>query len=168
MARQTGWALALLLTVGTTISATPARQSEPQQPRPSKPADEKHARGQRGPQLWWHDEKVKVEVGLRADQVVELDRVFRAYWDKALPLRKEVMELDKNIEKMITSNSPDMQLFTQQVKRVEARRSELNEMRTVMLYSIRRVLTADQNSRFQAWWDRREAAKKKQDGDRRK
>ena len=167
MARPTGWALALLLTFCTAAAARP--HAEPQQQKPSKPGEAKHGdRPQRGPWLWWHDDKVKAEVGLRGEQVGELDKVFKAYVEKAVPLRKEVTELDKSIDRMIASNSPDMQLFTQQVKRVEARRSELNEMRTVMLYSIRRVLSAEQNTRFQAWWDRREAAKKKQDGDRRK
>jgi hypothetical protein len=41
-------------------------------------------------------------------------------------------------------------------------------MRIVMLYRMRRVLNADQNARLQAMFDRNDAARKKQDDDRRR
>ncbi len=65
-------------------------------------------------------------------------------------------------------NSADIIVFKQQVEKVEARRSELNKMRTVMLYRIRRVFTPEQNAKFRAAYDRWEDARRKQDGDRRK
>jgi hypothetical protein len=45
-------------------------------------------------------------------------------------------------------------------------RAELNTLRTVMLYRMRRVLNSDQNAKVQAMWDRREAERRR-DGDKR-
>ena len=165
MARQTGWALAfLLLLVG---SAAPLGAQADEQAKPTQQRDDK--RGENKPRwLWWKDPKVMAELGLTSQQSDDIDRIHRGYIEKAVQLRRDVTDLDKAIEKMIVEPSADMTVFTLQVKRVEARRAELNERRTVMLYSIRRVLSPDQNKKFQAWWERREAARKKQDGDRRK
>lgn len=65
------------------------------------------------------------------------------------------------------ANTADVSVVVQQVDRVENKRAELNKLRVVMLYRMHRVLTPEQNVRLQAYMDRREAERKKQDGDRR-
>ena len=66
------------------------------------------------------------------------------------------------------ANTADVSVVAQQVDRVENKRAELNKLRVVMLYRMHRVLTPEQNAGFQAYMDRREAERKKQDGDRRR
>jgi Spy/CpxP family protein refolding chaperone len=117
--------------------------------------------------MWWKDEKFRAEIGFSLAQAHQIDKIVMPTLEQMWPLRREVDQLDKEIEKMIVE-STDVMVFKQQVEKVEARRAELNKMRTVMLYRIRRVLTPEQNVKFRAAHDRREAARKKQDGDRRK
>ena len=77
-------------------------------------------------------------------------------------------DLDKTIEKMIVARDTDMAVFKHTVEKVEARRAELNKARTILLYKIRRVFTPEQNAKFQAVLDRRDAERRKQDDNRRK
>ena len=116
---------------------------------------------------WWKDEKARAEIGFNADQAAEIDRIFKAYIDKARPLREEVNALEKALSETMKANTADVSVVAQQVDKVENKRAELNKLRVVMLYRMHRVLTPEQNVRLQAYMDRREAERKKQDGDRR-
>ena len=162
MIRKSFCALAILLSLA--LAEGISAQSEPQQQPPQSP----RAGTQGNPRWqWWKDEKFRGEVGFSLAQASEIDRIVMSTLEQMRPLRREVDQLDKDIEKMIVE-SADIIVFKQQVEKVEARRAELNKMRTVMLYRIRRVFTPEQNAKFKAAHDRWEAAHKKQDGDRRK
>ena len=165
MARKTLCSLAILLSLAFAGSVG-AQSSQQQQQAPKQASPEK---GQNGSPrwMWWKDEKFRAEVGFSLAQANEIDKIVMPTLEQMWPLRREVDQLDKEIEKMIVE-STDLMVFKQQVEKVEARRAELNKMRTVMLYRIRRVLTPEQNVKFRAAHDRREAERKKQDGDRRK
>jgi Spy/CpxP family protein refolding chaperone len=165
MRRQTLGALAILLSLAMT-GGVRAQSEQQQQPPPRQATPEK---GQTGSPrwMWWKDEKFRAEVGFSLAQGHQIDKIVMPTLEQMWPLRREVDQLDKEIEKMIV-DSTDLMVFKQQVEKVEARRAELNKMRTVMLYRIRRVLTPEQNVKFRAAYDRREAERKKQDGDRRK
>jgi hypothetical protein len=76
--------------------------------------------------------------------------------------------MERDLNATIRASTTDVAVFTRQVQKIEARRAELNTMRIVMLYRMRRVLNADQNARLQAMFDRNDAARKKQDDDRRR
>ena len=163
MGRQMGFALAIVLSLAGAASVR--AQSEQQQA--NQPKTEQKREGNKG-RFWWNDEKFRVEVGFSTQQAGEIDKVFHEYLERARPLRTQINELDKTIEKMSAARDTDLAIFTHTVEKVEARRAELNKLRTVMLYRMRRVLTAEQTDRFQAAYPRWEAARKKQDGDRRK
>lgn len=174
MTRQIGWAFATLLTFGFSPPETPhsrpqAEQSNPPQQKQQPSADRREDKGQPGhPRFpWWKDEKLRAAVGFSVEQGNEIERIVMPTLEQMRPLRREVEQLDKEIEKMVV-DSADLMVFKQQVEKVEARRAELNKMRTVMLYRIRRVFTPEQNARFRAAYERWEEARKKQDGDRRK
>ena len=145
-----------------------------QQPPVTKPAtdktdgkDAKSSSGH-GRTAWWKDEKARAEIGFNAEQATEIDRIFKAYIEKAKPLREEVNGLEKALSETMKANTADVSVVAQQVEKVENKRAELNKLRVVMLYRMHRVLTPEQNVRLQAYIDRREAARKKQDGDRRR
>ena len=175
MPRTTLYVLAILLSLafGGGVRAQSAEEQKAQQPPPQQPQKAKESgRDEKSPQghprfPWWKDEKFRAEVGFSVEQANEIDRIFMSAREQSVPLRKEVDQLDKEIEKMIVE-SADIIVFKQQVEKVEARRAELNKMRTVMLYRIRRVFTPEQNAKFRAAYDRWVAAREKQDGDRRK
>ena len=166
MPRTSLCALAILLSLALVDRVGAQSEQQQQQPAPKQTTPEK---GQNGSPrwMWWKDEKFRAEVGFSLAQASEIDKIVMPTLEQMRPLRREVDELDKQIEKMIVE-STDLMVFKQQVEKVEARRAELNKMRTVMLYRIRRVFTPEQNVKFQAAHDRREAERKKQDGDHRK
>ena len=162
MARQMGCALAIVLSLAS--GGALAAQSEDATPRQQKQA----SRQERDRQPWWLDEKLRTEVGFSLEQAAEIGNIHKAYREQAVPLRKEVDDLDKTIEKMIVARDTDMAVFKHTVEKVEARRAELNKARTILLYKIRRVFTPEQNAKFQAVLDRRDAERRKQDDNRRK
>lgn len=166
MPRTTPYALAILLSLALVegVVAQSEEQKPQQQPPQTKGRDEKP---QHNRYPWWRDDKLRLEVGFSVEQANEIERIVMPTLEQMRPLRREVEQLDKDIDRMIV-NSADIIVFKQQVEKVEARRSELNKMRTVMLYRIRRVFTPEQNAKFRAAYDRWEDARRKQDGDRRK
>ena len=160
MARQMGWALAALVVVAA-AQVTTASQ-EHQRP-PEKQQDQKDGRQERGP--WWRQgHPTAKEIGVTADQTAAIDRIFGDYIHKARPLREEVNQLDKALNRMMEENLVEITTIEQESGRIEKKRAELNKMRTVLLYSIRRVLTADQRLKL----EKHEAERRKQDGDRRR
>ena len=107
------------------------------------------------------------EIGLTAQQSQTIDNIFKTEFEKILALRKVVHELERALDETMRANTADISAFARQVNKIEGKRAEMNTMRTVMLYRMRRVLNAEQNARFQAMADRREAERKKQDDRRR-
>lgn len=163
MARHFGWTLAAFLVVG---SVGILGQSEPPRTSPSQQTQQKPAdHGGRG---WWQSQRIVSELALTPDQITQLDRIFQKHTEKAIPLRTEVMELEKAIDQAIRTQKLDINAFALKVDRIENKRAELNKMRAVMLYRQRLVLSAEQNTKFQAMVDRRDAERRKQDGDRRR
>ena len=86
---------------------------------------------------------------------------------RAMPLREEVIQLEKALSEMIDANTADIPVVAKQIEKVESRRYELNKIRYVMLYRMQRVLLPEQYKKLMAYFEQREAERKKQ-GDRRK
>ncbi len=108
------------------------------------------------------------EVGLTAAQSAEIDLIFRTEIEKMKPMRALITEMERGVDATSRANTTDIEAYARQVRQVEHKRAELNTARTVMLYRMRRVLNAEQNVKFQAMNDRREAERKKQDAERRR
>ncbi|MBA2258745.1 MAG: periplasmic heavy metal sensor [Acidobacteria bacterium] len=169
MARQISRALLVLMTAAGLPLTVELAGSEQRPTQPPAQGDRKDERSSSGHQrtAWWKDEKARAEIGFTSDQAAEIDRIFKQYIEKARPLREEVNTLEKGLSETMKANTADVSVVVQQVDRVENKRAELNKLRVVMLYRMHRVLTPEQNVRLQAYMDRREAERKKQDGDRR-
>ena len=174
-------ALAAILMVASVVTPLEAgrHQSEtppttvPQPPPVQQPQQTQQARdgrrdGSHDRRPWWKNPKDMGEIGLTADQSATIDGIWKAGIDKYLALRRTVNELERALDETIRANTADISAFERQVNRIESKRAELNSMRTVMLYRMRRVLNAEQNEKFQAMADRRDADRRKQDADRRK
>lgn len=168
MIRQFRWALAVLLASSLTLTAAAAgsRQAETQQPpTPSKPQQEQKRDHDRGP--WWKSTRMIAELGLTAAQTGKIDQIWSTEAARIRPMAEEIRQLERGVDAAMRANTSDISAFARQVEQVESKRAELNKARTVMLYRMRRVLTPEQNVKLQAEYDRREAERKKQDGDRR-
>ena len=159
MARQIWLALAaFVIASGAAVSGDPGgQQSAPPKQEQEQKSDGHDRRG------WWHDKRIVAELALTSDQVGRLDRIFIKHTEKAVPLRKEVEDLEKALDQVIRTQKLDVAAFAQEVDRIENKRAELNKMRAVMLYRLRLVLNAEQHNKFQAMRDRRDAERRKQD-----
>jgi Spy/CpxP family protein refolding chaperone len=161
MARHLGWALAMCVLLGSPgradASKCDAAQADQQRGQQQDKKPDEHRR----PWLWWKDEAAKAELKLTADQVAQIERVFNETMAKAKPLRDEVTKLEEALNQTMRANTAEISVVSQQVDTVESKRAELNKMRVLMLYRMHRVLSPDQNTRFLAMVDRRDAARKK-------
>jgi Spy/CpxP family protein refolding chaperone len=168
MARHIGWALAVCV-----LFASPARAgsraglatqehlTHDEDQKPQQQAENKKPEEHRGPWIWWKDEGAKSELKLTGEQVAEIERIFQANMAKAKPMRDELTQLETSLNQTMRANTADIAVVAQQVDKVESKRAELSKMRVLMLYRIHRVLTPEQNTRFQAMVDRWEASRKK-------
>lgn len=168
MVRQYRCVLAALLLVVTPLfSEGSAGQSEAPPPehqnQPQNQPRTENRRSDHERRMWWKDPKVIAELRLTPDQSAAIDGIFKTEIEKMKPLRQSVDQLERDLSETIRANAVDVPVFRQQVEKIEKKRAELNTMRLVMLYRIRRVLTADQNAKLHAMWDR----ERKQDDRRR-
>lgn len=163
MARHFGWVLATSLIIGGVALSADLGRQQTEHPHQQQQQDRSSNRDRRG---WWHDRRVVSELTLTNDQIDRLDRIYTKYMEKAVPLRKEVQDLEKGLDQSIRTQKLDVAAFAAEVDRIENKRAELNKMRAVMLYRLRLVLNTEQNNKFQVMVDKREAERRR-DGDRR-
>lgn len=115
---------------------------------------------------WWKDDEIKRELKL-ADNVIR--SIQRKYEDRVRAMkpvddayRKEFDELNR----MSRERTVDVAMYSIQVNRVDALRSELNRTRTVMLYEFSRMLTPEQHQKFQEIRERRWSGRGRSGGSR--
>ena len=105
---------------------------------------------------WWKDAQFQRELALSADQSARIDAIFQAAISQ---LRSKKEELDKQedvLSQQIVAGADEM-LVTRQVDKVEAIRSHMNKMRTMMLLKERQVLSPDQRvklNKLHEQWER--------------
>lgn len=108
------------------------------------------------PFFWWRSEEFKKELGLTAEQISRINKIFE---DTRPELRQEMDELNKYDEKFqkLIETSSDEALIARQIDRVETARANLNKTRSLMIARMRLVLTPDQRVRYKVLYERREA-----------
>lgn len=170
MARHIGRALAVLIVSGTFVVSAESRSRPELAPVQDKSSSAKQdpRRDNHERRPWWKNPRDMAEIGLTSEQSAQIDKIFWTEIEKMKPMRLLVMELERGVDATSRANTTDIAAYARQVEYVERKRAELNTARTVMLYRMRRVLNAEQNIKFQAMNDRRDAERKKQDSERRR
>lgn len=101
---------------------------------------------------WWRDAQFQRDLSLTADQSGRIDAVFQ----KTIPtLREKRTELDafeEELSRMIAANADEAAVI-KQVDKVEALRSHMNKMRTLMLLRMRQILTPEQRAKLNQKYD---------------
>ena len=103
---------------------------------------------------WWMDEKSRTELGITNQQSAEIEEIFQATLPRLREVRRELEDLEAKLSQMIKDGTAPVSAISEQVERVENARAEINKTRTVMLYRIDRVLSADQRAKLKAWHER--------------
>ena len=93
---------------------------------------------------WWKDAEVQKELGLSTTQSAKINTI----WDTTVPSLRaahdELETLEAELSRLIRENSADEKIVAMQIDHVEAHRSQVNKTRSLMLYRMHRVLTANQ------------------------
>jgi len=92
---------------------------------------------------WWRDPQFQRDLSLTADQVNRIETVFQSTIPTLRAKKTDNCPRADELSRLVATNA-DETVVTRQVDRVEAIRSHMNKMRTLMLLHMRQVLTPDQ------------------------
>lgn len=178
MARQTAWVLALAITCVPVLTATEQkgdqnRSDKPQPPTSTakdKPSNASAATDDRERWKWWLYNKA--ELGITDPQSSQINQIFEATISKLRDARKELDRAEQELSLAIKEHKADLATISGLLDRVESARSIHNKTRTLMLYRMHLVLSAEQRQKLEVWRERqaerkdREAERKGNDGER--
>ena len=105
---------------------------------------------------WWKDPQFQRELALSTDQSARIDAIFQAAISQLRPKKEELDKQEDLLSQQIAAGT-DETLVTRQVEKVEAIRSQMNKMRTLMLLKERQVLSPDQRvklNKLHEQWER--------------
>ncbi|MEW5982179.1 MAG: Spy/CpxP family protein refolding chaperone [Acidobacteriota bacterium] len=99
---------------------------------------------------WWQSDRFKTELSLTADQVTGLEDVFQGLLPRLTSGKDEVDRLEKQLSDLIREGTASEPEFLKLVDQVEGARAELGKARTLMMYRMYRILTAEQRVKLRA------------------
>jgi Spy/CpxP family protein refolding chaperone len=167
MARHIAWVVAVVLLAPGVGRAADLNLScdwlQAAQQRGGHPPDkaDKPGRPDQGhpSQKWWIEPKLRAELGITDQQSAAVDQV----WQKSLPALRDARERLEKLEdslSVMTASAADESAVIGQIEKVENTRAELNKGRTLMIYRMNKLLTADQRAKVKAMFDRREPSRR--------
>jgi Spy/CpxP family protein refolding chaperone len=168
MATQTAWIFALALASSVQLSAAATCMPEPgvieqadQRAGGAKEHGEDHKEPkQHRPWKFWQGES-RNELGLTSQQAADIEQIFRSTLPKLEATKEKLDKLEAALSQTIKDNTADLATVAQQVDRLESTRAELQKTRTLMLYRMRGVLSAEQRAKLETIWNRRESDRRK-------
>jgi Spy/CpxP family protein refolding chaperone len=104
---------------------------------------------------WWQSDVVRAELGLTDRQSEDLEDIFQTM----RPRQTELVERLRAEEEALAAfmHAPDTEEWevALQIDKVETTRGALGKTRTLMLYRMHRVLSAEQRDALHSMWERR-------------
>jgi Spy/CpxP family protein refolding chaperone len=161
MARQTVWALALVLACTPALGAS---ASSHDQDRPQKAAS-KDGERQRDRWKWWLYDRV--ELGITDQQSAAINSIFESTITKLRETRQAADRAESELSRTVKEGAADLTVVSQLVDRFEAARSENNRIRVLMLYRMHRELRPDQLQKLELVRARQEARRRQGDDHKR-
>lgn len=92
---------------------------------------------------WWRDAEFQRDLALTSDQVSRIESVFQTTVPTLRAKKAELDQQEDELSRLVGANA-DEATVTKQVDKVEAVRSHMNKMRTLMLLHMRQVLMPEQ------------------------
>lgn len=105
---------------------------------------------------WWKDDGFTRELALTPDQSSRIEAVFQAAQPELRAQQRAVSKLEDELSKLVQEARVEESEVEHFVGKVESARADLAKTRMMMIYRIRRILTADQHTKLQALFERRE------------
>jgi Spy/CpxP family protein refolding chaperone len=125
------------------------------------PSQQDDAR-RRAAQKWWQSEEGRAEFAITDQQSKDIEAVFQSLLPQLRVNKTDLDKQEKVLSQLLTEANSNEALIVQAIDRVEAARSALSRTRTLMLYRMYRLLSAEQRAKVQAYHER-----KSQEGDNR-
>jgi len=94
------------------------------------------------PPKWWNSEPYRRELGLTADQSHRLEDIFQQAAPQERALKKTLDDAEAQFERLVAT--ADDKTVMEQIERVVKARADLIRSHSVMLFRMRRVLSAEQ------------------------
>jgi Spy/CpxP family protein refolding chaperone len=105
---------------------------------------------------WWQDEKFQRGLSLSPDQISRVDAVFQAAMPSLRAQKRAFDKLEDELSKMVREARVEERELEAFVVRVEASRADLSKTRTLMLYRMHRILSAEQNAKLDQMFEQAE------------
>jgi len=99
---------------------------------------------------WWKNSEVVKQLQLSDAQVKQIEQTFLDYRLKLIDLRADVERQETKLQPLLEADQPNEHEVGSQVDLVVAARGKLEKTNTMMMLSIRRVLSVDQWKKLQA------------------
>ena len=93
---------------------------------------------------WWKDASVQKELGMSTAQSDKINKIWETSVPSLRAAHDELEALEAELSRLIRENTADEKIVALQIDHVEAHRSQVNKARSLMLYRMHRVLTANQ------------------------
>lgn len=108
---------------------------------------------------WWLSARVQQEVGITSEQAQTLEAIFQSVMPELRAHKAELDRLEQAVSDLLTAGTATEAQVTEAVARTEAARSALYQGRTLMVYRMYRVLSAEQRVKLQGFHKRLDSAR---------
>lgn len=132
----------------------PTAQQQTQTQTQSRPESQNRGSSQRRAP-WWRDAEIMKEVGISAQLSKKLDDLFHKRLPAANAQYAELKKQEDELNRLIRERKVGADVIAVQLDRVEAQRTTLNKSRTIMMYEMYQLLSAEQYARLVAYNERR-------------
>lgn len=103
---------------------------------------------------WWQSDKFKAELALAPDQITRLEDVYQSMRPKLTTGKEDLDRLEGRLSAVIAEGVAPEGDVMKMVDQVEHARAELAKSRTLMIYRMHQILTADQRVKMNAIHER--------------
>lgn len=162
MARHLAWVLTASLVYGVPASASAlcghdgeagqGGQRGSQSPDKGGDHGKPPGKDEHRPWKFWQGDS-KTDLGITNPQSSEIEQIFQSTLPRLESAKDKIDKLEATLSQTIKDNTADLATVAQQVDRLESARADLYKTRTLMLYRMRGVLSADQRAKLQAIWE---------------
>ncbi len=97
---------------------------------------------------WWQDDAIRHELELTVSQVDTLEALFVSTLADRRALRRELDRNDEYVERLLARGDVDDTVALEAITRLEATRARRNAARTIMLFRMYRILSAEQRRKL--------------------
>ncbi len=103
---------------------------------------------------WWQSDEVKAELQLTDETSAALEAIFQAARPEQRELMRELRREEQALSRVIRAPEAGEAAVIRQIDQVETVRSALSRARILMLYRMRRELSAEQRDALREWMRR--------------